>query len=122
MRGELMKRCNLCGKSNEDDAMVCVSCNVPFDESMFIKRIESKGSKFPLIIGLILVLVGAVFLVVDVVNLKINSLSILYVASGATLLSTRDYHSKNDQMIEILQTEISKLKDQLKDIHKKNAD
>jgi hypothetical protein len=117
-----MKRCKTCGKLNWDGAKECEACHIPFIDKPVVTPQSGNQMNFPLIIGIILILVGVVLLVIDLIHIRINSMSILYMAAGGTLISTRTYHEQNDKAIEVLQSELNNLKDELKKLKEKNAD
>ncbi len=117
-----MKRCKTCGKLNWDGATTCENCHEEFVDKPVIIPDEGKGLNIPVIAGVILMLVGIIFFIIDIVHLKISTISILYMAAGSTLISTKAYHEYNDKKIEILQAEIHQMMKEIKELKEKNAE
>lgn len=119
-----MKRCKTCGKLNWDGAIECENCHNEFE----LKKVspdmdrENQKSVFPDIVAGILTLVGVILFVIDLVHLRISSISILYIAAGINIFSFRFYQEKHNQKIKLLEFDIQRLMEQVEQLHKKNAE
>ncbi len=119
-----MKRCKTCGKLNEDDALVCENCHFEFETNALVSYKENEEEKSILLtLGAgILILVGIIFLVIDLVHLRFSSLTILYLISGINLFIFRFYQDQNDSKVALLNIEIDRLKEAIEKLNQKNAD
>ena len=120
-----MKRCKTCGKLNADDALECENCHANLDP-IVMEVVHDHGEPNPItlltVMAVILILVGSFLLILNIVHLTFDFMTILYLASGASILIFDGKLHKHEKQIFVLKEEIHRLNKRVKELKEKNAD